>query len=209
MGKSLNKNPQRFWEKVSKVPMSNVGKKHGCWEWTASVDGRGYGKLWWGGHLVGAHRISYMLHHDLDSLPKVLGDSPAEIMHVVCDNPPCVNPAHLQLGNSMLNNRDKAEKKRHHMLMRETCKYGHPWDKKNTGYLDSPSLKARDGKPHKVRYCKTCRKIRQRENYIRVEKNRRKTKKYKDAKNKRARAKYALEHPDAKLRGPYKRRKTS
>ena len=34
------------------------------------------------------------------------------IMHL-CDNPPCVNPAHLQIGTKNENNKDTANKRRH------------------------------------------------------------------------------------------------
>lgn len=51
-----------------------------------------------------AHRVSWALQHG--SL-----DPNADVLHV-CDNPPCVNPTHLFLGNQTLNNIDKQLKGR-------------------------------------------------------------------------------------------------
>ena len=61
----------------------------GCWLWTLSVDGAGYGH-----HrrldrsTVGAHRLSYEIH--VGSIPDGL-----ELDHL-CSAPSCVNPAHLE-----------------------------------------------------------------------------------------------------------------
>jgi hypothetical protein len=75
--------PEQFWSKVRKGA--------GCWEWQGPRDAGGYGTLWVA--KVGsrrAHRLSWMLTH---------GDIPhgLQVRHE-CDNPPCVNPAHLRLG---------------------------------------------------------------------------------------------------------------
>jgi hypothetical protein len=85
----------RFWAKVHK------GDE--CWEWTALADKNGYGKFWLQGYTYRANRISYAIAN---------GD-PGEL-HVchTCDNPLCVNPAHLWLGTSGDNTRDKVAKNR-------------------------------------------------------------------------------------------------
>ena len=57
--------------------------------------------------IVGAHRIAYILHHDI-ALADIDG---LDILHS-CDNPPCVNPAHLLLGTQKTNTRDMANKGR-------------------------------------------------------------------------------------------------
>ena len=77
----------RFNRKVDK---SCAG---GCWEWRGTLN-RGYGSI---GGLM-AHRIAYYLAHGLDP-----GDL---LVRHDCDNKPCVNPAHLQLGTQADNMRD-------------------------------------------------------------------------------------------------------
>lgn len=54
---------------------------------------------------IAAHRLSWMFYHK--------GEVPdgMVVMHT-CDNPPCVNPAHLQLGTQPENIADRDAKKR-------------------------------------------------------------------------------------------------
>lgn len=86
-------NIARFWEKVSK------GDGDECWEWRASLDGRGYGQFSIKtGRNVRAHRFSYTIC--CGKIPKDLF-----VLHR-CDNRKCVNPAHLFLGDAGDNIRD-------------------------------------------------------------------------------------------------------
>jgi len=91
---------ERFWRQVRKTP--------GCWEWTGKAkDHRGYGQIGMGGkggkqELV--HRLSYMLHKG--PIPDGL-----VVMHA-CDNPRCVNPAHLSAGTISENVLDSVKKGR-------------------------------------------------------------------------------------------------
>lgn len=86
----------RFW--------ANVQKTSTCWVWTGCQDNYGYGKIRYQGRDQKAHRISWMLHN---------GPIPEGFMAChTCDNPSCVNPLHLFLGNHTINALDMASKGR-------------------------------------------------------------------------------------------------
>ena len=85
-----------FWDKVQKSAGSDV-----CWIWTAGKNADGYGTL--GGGLR-AHRVSYEMRHG--PIPNGMC-----VCHS-CDNPSCVNPAHLWLGTHQDNMADRSRKGR-------------------------------------------------------------------------------------------------
>jgi hypothetical protein len=82
------------------------GKPDACWLWLGTIHHAGYG-------IIGdekqrqrtAHRLSYELKYGAVPEGK-------NVLHK-CDNPPCVNPAHLFLGTVQDNNEDKRLKGRH------------------------------------------------------------------------------------------------
>lgn len=85
-----------FFQKVSPCPIT------GCWWWTAAVDQDGYGKFQTGTHRNQRHwrapRVSLALVGiDIES---------DQIALHTCDQPSCVNPAHLRLGSPKENARD-------------------------------------------------------------------------------------------------------
>jgi hypothetical protein len=84
-----------------------VKKTEGCWTWIGGRDKNGYGIF--NGDVAGvvfkrAHRFSYAFHTgDL-----LVG---RQALHS-CDNPSCVNPAHLSSGTAADNMKDKVAKGR-------------------------------------------------------------------------------------------------
>lgn len=82
---------ERFW--------SHVDASGDCWLWTAAKAFHEYGSFNAGdGEMVLTHRYSWEMRH---------GPIPAGlwVLHH-CDNPPCVRPEHLYVGDAKDNSRD-------------------------------------------------------------------------------------------------------
>lgn len=74
----------------------------GCWNWNRATNFKGYGQFSVKGRVKQAHRVSYVM---------ATGEQPNLVMHT-CDNPACVNPAHLRDGNNHANMLDCQRKGR-------------------------------------------------------------------------------------------------
>jgi hypothetical protein len=130
---------ERFWQRVA--------VSDGCWEWTGTRDKDGYGEISRPGTNAGkvrAHRLSWELHN---------GDVPEGlwVLHR-CDNPPCVRPDHLFVGDYLANIRDMMEKGRAKRPLSTHCHRGHEMTEQNT-YLWTNGIKT-------VRQCRICIKER-------------------------------------------------
>ena len=102
---NLNKAIERFWKKVSKSPGLDMGD---CWEWVGSRTRGGYGGLTFCGKIKVATHVAYFL--TTGYMPDA---SKGDVLCHVCDNPPCVNPDHLFLGDRTINIADMHAKGRH------------------------------------------------------------------------------------------------
>lgn len=96
-----------------KKPMGDRLSKHdvdpvtGCWNWTGSKDRDGYGRMISSTNGVRsftfAHRASYEFYKGAIG---ELGSDTGCVLHT-CDNPSCINPEHLYLGDQVQNGLDK------------------------------------------------------------------------------------------------------
>lgn len=146
-GSGVRPAEERFWRMVEKGP--------GCWRWMGAT-AHGYGVIGIRrGKNVGAHRLSYEIHNG----------PIAEGLFVChrCDNPRCVNPAHLFLGTAADNHRDMCEKGRgvtpnlgEWQKSKTHCKWGHEFTPENT-------MRTRNG-----RRCRECNRRFARESYARL-----------------------------------------
>lgn len=107
---------------------------NGCWEWSAGRDSSGYGNF----RGRGAHRVMY---------EQMVGpiDRTLHLDHL-CENPPCVNPAHLEVvtpRENTLRGRSFAAAN----AQKTHCSRGHAYTEENTYRLPSRPT---------VRYCRTC-----------------------------------------------------
>jgi len=86
---------RRFWDKVDR---SNDDE---CWEWQYHRNEDGYGQFGYDGRVELAHSVVLMLHGE------TLGEE--YVLHH-CDNPACVNPEHLYVGDQEDNMQDREER---------------------------------------------------------------------------------------------------
>lgn len=57
---------------------------------------------------------------------------PQQVVCHTCDNPPCIWPGHLFVGDQADNEQDKVAKRRHRYSARDECKNGHEFTPENT-----------------------------------------------------------------------------
>lgn len=129
---------KRFWSKVRRSHPKE------CWEWQGTKNNKGYGNLWLNDRPVLAHRISFFLSQENFNQTLI-------VCHH-CDNPSCVNPAHLFVGTDADNARDMTEKGRNFLPNPSLpfCPNGHFYNPQNTYF-----------RPDGGRRCKICHAARE------------------------------------------------
>jgi hypothetical protein len=111
---------ERFWEKVA------ISGPDDCWLWLGAKTKEGYGSIGHNGRVRRATHVSWELRYGAPFPPRKLA------CHT-CDNPPCVNPAHIFVGTKQENADDMARKGRSIKgLHREFCRRGHKRTPENT-----------------------------------------------------------------------------
>lgn len=120
-------------------PPPPVQTPSGCLEWAGCRDRDGYGRR---GNKQ-AHRVAY--EAAFGPIP------PGMFVCHSCDNPPCVNPAHLWLGDNRANQHDAARKGRQRRQSETHCVNGHEYTPENT-YWRPSKVASRD--------CRACIRVR-------------------------------------------------
>jgi len=124
------------WERIER----RLDRSGPCWLYRNPTHPLGYAKVKVGGRWQWAHRVAY--EHFNGPIP---GGLPLDHL---CNNPPCVNPAHLtpttHRANTLRGEGPTATNAR-----KTHCMRGHPFDEVNTGIQG-------DG----WRYCRACRRQR-------------------------------------------------
>jgi hypothetical protein len=135
---------ERFADKFCPEPNT------GYWLWTGHCDENGYGLVNVAGKNYKAHRVAFYLAYGRWPTPCALHR---------CDNPACVNPAHLFEGTKRDNTNDMLAKGRGFEppnaalgRSRTSCPRGHAYDESNT--------RRHAGR----RICRTCERLRMRAN---------------------------------------------
>ena len=128
--------PERFWRKVQKFD-------HGCWVWTASDNGFGYGLFKVGRNMRRVHKLVYEAIHG--PVPSGL-----ELDHL-CRNRRCCNPAHLEAVTKSVNQKrglaGLASSRRAAAITH--CPSGHEYNEANSYYVKTN----RGGRGRKCKQC--------------------------------------------------------
>lgn len=132
--------------------LAKVNKSGECWLWTAATDDDGYGRFWFNGRMVQAHRYAYERY--VGVIPDGVGlDHKCRVRH-------CVNPAHLRPGGQVENmqNTDlRADNKSGHRGVSWNTRLGkwharvkHSGKLHHVGYFEDPEAAGRAAKDKRI-----------------------------------------------------------
>lgn len=135
---------ERFWAKVERRGPDD------CWPFFGATNGFGYGTFSYNGRMRVATHASLMLAGI--EVPR------GSIVCHKCDNPPCVNPAHLFVGTQRDNLLDMHRKGRGFSVGRGVteCPKGHAYNSENTRTYRG------------MRHCRQCDRDRNVDNEVRL-----------------------------------------
>lgn len=132
-----------FVDVLARISKNRLASSCGCHLWTGAKDQHGYGTIWFCGRRHRVTRVVYWLTNGTPPPPWL------DVCHT-CDNPSCINPAHLWAGTKSQNALDSVAKNRHNMVSKTKCKHGHEFTPENT----------LNRKHVRTRICRACAKIR-------------------------------------------------
>lgn len=112
----------------------------GCWVWMGAKNRKGYGQFRYRGTLYIAPRWVVKFYKGQSITGK-------QVCHK-CDNPSCVNPEHLFIGDNSINQKDSVAKGRHWNTRKTHCIKGHKFTAQNT--YTPPGINERQ--------CKVCKR---------------------------------------------------
>lgn len=100
--------------------MLAVGTDDQCWPWTGAKASKGYGH---GYRHRNCHRQHFYAHRSAYEAVNGDGSASGLVVRHKCDNPPCCNPAHLEIGTNLDNSMDAWARGRMHPALGEAASH--------------------------------------------------------------------------------------
>lgn len=127
---SVSFSPKEYKRIFSKISIDN---KTDCWNWTGSLDGFGYGLLWYKRKTERIHRVIYSFFKH--QIPRGRDATKFAQLDHICKNKKCCNPEHLELV-SQKTNILRADSPVSRNARKTHCKHGHLLIVNNNGRRD-------------------------------------------------------------------------